>query len=87
MNGIIDKLPTIAQWKCEAFNLKGYLEKKLENVVWFKSIAESVKVLVGHTHLVPYMKWAPKQYFSHPLYNLKYQQYSEMWTGDWWWNE
>ncbi len=50
---------------------------------WQRDSLEVLKDIVGDVRLSSEMKWAPEK-----LYNTQgVRLYSELWTGDWWWEK
>jgi hypothetical protein len=50
---------------------------------WKRNSLEVLKDIIADVRLAKEMKWAPEKH-----YNLKQQRvYSELWSGDWWWEK
>lgn len=88
MNGldkIVDGLPARAQWKCDALSLNGF-EKVPPSILWHRSIKECVQALMGAPHLAHHLQYVPERLYGEDDLNEESRIFTEMWTGDWWWN-
>lgn len=87
----MDELPSGVQWQCETINLTGdnidddgvAMTETLE--LWFRDPVECVKELLGNPAFKDSMRYAPEQIFDDPEHTVR--RFSEMWTGDWWWQQ
>ncbi|KAJ7204113.1 hypothetical protein GGX14DRAFT_698863 [Mycena pura] len=88
----IDALPSGPQWICHPLELTGDMtdasdEKKSEIVeVWYRDPVDCVRELVGDP-LLANQGYQPCHVFRamDGDGNLLNQEYSEMWTANWWW--
>jgi hypothetical protein len=49
---------------------------------WFKDSMEVLKDIVGNPKVVDHTKWHPERIIQKD----GSRKYTEMWTGDWWWD-
>ena len=83
----IDMLPTGPEWECVTFEVKGVGangEPAVEEVeMWRRNPVECVKELLANPAFKKKCHYKPKRVFTNrPKTN---RVYSEMWTGEWWW--
>ncbi|KAJ7737447.1 hypothetical protein DFH07DRAFT_753069 [Mycena maculata] len=89
----IDELPAGPQWYCHAFELEGdeldaEQQPKKETVeMWYRDPLECVKELLGNPSFAGKQGYKPIRVFRR-LKDGVYsnQEFSEMWTAEWWWN-
>ncbi|KAK6971859.1 hypothetical protein R3P38DRAFT_3494732 [Favolaschia claudopus] len=88
----IDALPSGPQWFCHALEVTGDEkdekgEDKKEIVeVWYRDPVECVRELLGNPSFAGKQGYKPIRIFK-TMKDGKYtnQEFSEMWTADWWW--
>lgn len=89
----MDDLPARAGWKYTGVKLSGYPEAA-PAPLYFRSLADCIKSLVGQPHLAPHMIWSPERHYAKSPDDLEhgetlddFRMYCEMNTADWWWEE
>lgn len=84
MNSLVDDLPDFGPWLKTTFNLEGYPAVQ-PHEVWHRNLKPVLEGLLGAPHLASQMIWAPEKHFSTPECHPISRQYSDMYTGNWWW--
>ncbi|KAJ6618487.1 hypothetical protein B0H10DRAFT_2164151 [Mycena sp. CBHHK59/15] len=86
----IDALPTGPEWTCEIFEITGDEKdargnfKKEEVEFWKRDPIECIRELMGNAAFREKMRYVPQKVYWDASGTQR--EFSEMWTGDWWWN-
>lgn len=86
----LDRLPTGPEWTCDEWDVVGELldedgKKRIEPVeLWRRNPVECIRELLGNPDFKEYLRYAPEKLFADA--DGTERIYSEMWTGDWWWD-
>ncbi|KAI0059399.1 hypothetical protein BV25DRAFT_1783583, partial [Artomyces pyxidatus] len=79
MNALVDgELPERPGFQCEEIEVDGETYE-----VYFRDVLECVRILYGNPEFAQHMAYAPEQHFADD--EMKKRIFSEMHTGDWWW--
>ncbi|KAJ4479710.1 hypothetical protein C8J55DRAFT_455705 [Lentinula edodes] len=88
----IDRLPRGPAFSCTPMHVVGDLKDKdgkkcMETLeLWHRDILECIKELMGNPSFKEHQAYAPVRQFREMKDSIPYnRQYSEMWTGNWWW--
>ncbi|KAJ7875707.1 hypothetical protein B0H14DRAFT_3547012 [Mycena olivaceomarginata] len=89
----VDALPSGPQWYCNAFELVGDecdpdQQPKKETVeMWYRNPIECVKELLGNPSFAGKQGYKPiRVYKRFKDGQYSNQEFTEMWTADWWWD-
>ena len=85
----IDQLPNGPNWKCTPLCITGdkvdkhgrALAKEVE--LWHRDPVECIRELLGNPAFKNELQYKPVKIYRNADYTNR--EYSEMWTGDWWW--
>jgi hypothetical protein len=77
----IDLLPSGAPWSSEKIILEGRYKYVL--CVFWRDPVEVVRELISNRQLKNNIKYTPQRHFTSTECLVRI--FSEMWTGDWWW--
>ncbi|KAF8808461.1 hypothetical protein BYT27DRAFT_7255574 [Phlegmacium glaucopus] len=86
----INALPDGPEWTCTPFQIEGDIigpngELKTDDVeLWHRNPVECIKELMGNPAFKGKQFYAPKKVYRNK--DGTNREYSEMWTGDWWWS-
>ncbi|KAI0764847.1 hypothetical protein C8Q74DRAFT_1370751 [Fomes fomentarius] len=86
----LDQLPAGPEWTCDEWDIIGEVlnengDKKTKPVeLWCRNPVECIRELLGNPKFKEHLHYAPKKLFWDA--NGTDHIYSEMWTGDWWWD-
>jgi hypothetical protein len=86
----IDLLPEGPEWTCSAFRIKGDQLDGVGNLrtedveLWHRNPVECIKELMGNPAFNRKQGYAPQKVYKNN--DGTNREYSEMWTGNWWWN-
>lgn len=85
----IDSLPPGPRWKCTVMSVTGdKLDEKgtpvtEEHELWHRDPVECIEELLSNPSFNGHMDYAPVRHYRQP--EKKNRAYSEMSTGEWWW--
>jgi Plavaka transposase len=85
----IDALPIGIEWTVTPIEVKGDLADECGHTmidsleIWSRDPVECIKDLLGNPSFKDQMHYAPERHYSDE--SGQEQLFSEMWTGDWWW--
>lgn len=80
----IDALPRGPKFSCTPIKV-GYDGPATETVeLWHRNPIEVIKHLLGNPLFDGHMMYTPHRIFRKE--DRTNREYSEMWSGDWWWN-
>ena len=86
---MIDLLPISIEWTVTPIEVKGDLAHEHGRTmvdsleIWSQDPVECIKDLLGNPCFKDQMRYAPEKHYGDK--SGQEQLFSEMWTGDWWW--
>ena len=72
------------EWKSVILNPQNNAPRNasMNLTFWYRDSLEILRDMVGDKRLSPHIHWAPQKITN----SKKDRVYSELWSGDWWWN-
>ncbi|KAI0071914.1 hypothetical protein K474DRAFT_1606079, partial [Panus rudis PR-1116 ss-1] len=87
----VDEIPRGPEWTCEIFDRVSdengsdiALTERLE--LWKRNPVDCIRELIGNPAFREHLNYVPQKVYGEAFEKEEARIWSEMWTGDWWWD-